>query len=163
MQENPVIIAVSTWSIVFGGVVLCVFLAILYSNQHIKSLRKKHQTTHTYMPDADFLAKLNIEASHHDMCLDIRKAVAQITKVPAETLHPSESDGYLTKLGLTFEDLMLNLGEIGPYNIDYIVSHKLAYSEKSCGLSFYGNTFGDLIRFILNHLEIFKMSPCARE
>ena len=116
------IIAVSTWSIVFSGVVLCVFLAILYSNQRIKSQRKKHQTTHAYMSDADFLAKLNVEARYHGMCVDIRKAVAQAVKVPSETLHPSESDVHLTKLGLTFEDLMLNLGAIGPYDIDFIVA-----------------------------------------
>lgn len=153
------IIAVSIWSIAFSGVVLCVFLAILYSNQRESARRKEHQATHSHMSDADFLAKMNVEVRYHGICVDVRKAVAQVVKVPAEMLHPSESDVHLTKLGLTFEDLMLALGAIGPYDIDYMAAHKLAYSDKSSGLAFYGNTFGDLIHFILDHLEIFRTPP----
>ena len=147
----------STGSIVFCGVVLCVFLVIFYSNQRKSARRKKHQSTHSHMSDADFLANLNVEVRYHDICVDIRKAVARVVKVPAETLHPSESDIHLTKLGLTFESLMLALGSIGSYDIDFISAHKLAYSDKSSGISSWGNTLGDLIRFILNHLEILKV------
>lgn len=150
------VIAISAWPTVFSGVVLCVFLAILYSNQRVSTRRKKHKATHPSMSNTDFLGKLNVEDRHHEMCLDIRKAVAQVIKVPIETVRPSESDVHLAELGLTFEDLMLALETMGPYDIDFVAAHKLAFGDKNKDLSFYGNTLGDLIRFILDHLEIFN-------
>jgi hypothetical protein len=160
MWENPVMIAVSIWSTVFSIVfsvgVFCVIVAIAYSNHRHSKRRKKHKSTHVCMSDADFLAKLNVEAKHHDLCLDIRKALAQAVKVPTETLHPSDSDAHLAKLGFTLEDLLLTLGAIGSYDIDYNAVYKLAYGDKSSVLSSYGNTLADLIRFILDHLEISK-------
>lgn len=153
-------IAVSIEPTVFCVGVLCLISVVVYSNHRYSKQRKKHKSTHVCMSDADFLAKLNVEAEHHDLCLDIRKAVAQVVKVPAETIHPSDSDEQLAELGLTFEDLMLTLGAI--YEIDIIAAVKLAHGDKgdkddkSSVLSSYGNTLADLIRCILDHLEIFE-------
>jgi hypothetical protein len=152
-------IAVSIWPTVFSVGVFCVILAIAYSNLRHSKRRKKHKSTHVCMSDPDFLAKLNVEAKHHDLCLDIRKALAEVVKVPAEMLHPSDSDAHLAKLGFTLEDLLLTLGAIGPYDIDFIAAHDLAYGDKggkSSVLSSYGNTLDEFIRFILEHPEILE-------
>ncbi|MHC4155985.1 MAG: hypothetical protein ACYST6_13820 [Planctomycetota bacterium] len=135
------------------GLVAVVFVIIL------RLLNKKHIRnpieSHSVLTDKDFLEALKVAPEQKALAVATRNAVAAVTKVPPETLHPSDTMTHIKSLGFDFSSFIIELESFASINVDYEAFWAATVSNKDFVEP---TTLGDLTRYFLSNLESIAIS-----
>lgn len=82
-----VLAAAVVCALAFGVVALVFWQARRAARRRVE----RHISNHRPMSDLDFLAQLKVEPRRHAECLAVRRAMARMTGLPAETIYPQDN------------------------------------------------------------------------
>jgi len=105
------------------------------------------------LADKDFLQALKVAREQQALALATRNAVAAVTKVPPETLHPSDTMTYIKSLGFDFSSFIIELESFLSINVDYEAFWAAIVSNKDFVEP---TTLGELTRYFLSHSVLLK-------
>ena len=105
------------------------------------------------LADKDFLETIKVAQEQQALALATRNAVAAVTQVPPETLHPSDTMKYIKSLGFDFSSFIIELESFLSTDVNYEAFWAAIVSNKDFVEP---TTLGGLTRYLLSHPVLLK-------
>jgi len=88
-----------------GMAIALAAVAAILDRPRLRRLRHAHLATHARMANDEFLRSCELPDTQRAVALGVREAVARSMKVPAATVHPSDSMEYVSQFAFDGMDL----------------------------------------------------------
>ena len=143
------------WPLILLPGLVAVVVVIILRFRNKKHIRT-HIESHSVLTDEDFLEALKVAREQQPLAVATRNAAAAVTKVPPETLHPSDTMTYMKSLGFDISSFIIELESFASINVDYESFWAATVSNRDFVEP---TTLSDLTHYFLSNLESFATSP----